>query len=63
MSTQRCCSERLEDGAQKAREPAQEEAEVVAGGGEHGIDPIAVAPFEIIAGFFTDNCIILGVAA
>ena len=31
------------------RQPAQEEAEVVAGGGEHGIDAIAVAPFEIIA--------------
>src|SRR6202040_1346629 len=30
-------------------QPAQEEAEVVAGCGEHGIDAIAVAPFEIIA--------------
>src|SRR5947208_16976265 len=41
--------ERLEEGAQKPRQPAQEEAEVVAGCGEHGIDAIAVAPFEIIA--------------
>src|SRR6266513_3311553 len=41
--------ERLEEGAQKPRQPAQEEAEVVAGGGEHGIDPIAVAPLQIIA--------------
>src|SRR5205814_288039 len=28
---------------------AQEEAEVIAGGGEHGIDAIAVAPLQIIA--------------
>src|SRR5947208_3029307 len=41
--------ERLEEGTQKPREPAQEEAEVVAGGGEHGIDAIAVAPLQIIA--------------
>src|SRR5689334_18608835 len=27
-----CCEERLEEGAQKPRQPAQEEAEVVAGG-------------------------------
>jgi hypothetical protein len=27
----------------------QEQTEVVAGRGEHGVDPIAVAPFEIIA--------------
>jgi hypothetical protein len=32
-----------------SREPAQEEAEVVTGGGQHGIDAVAVAPFEIIA--------------
>jgi len=44
-----CCEERLEEGAQKPRQPAQEEAEVVAGGGEHGIDAIAVAPLQIIA--------------
>src|SRR5438270_10899403 len=34
---------------QKPRQPAQEEAEVVASRGEHGIDPIALAPLQIIA--------------
>jgi hypothetical protein len=29
--------------------PAQEESEVVAGGGEHGIDAVAVASLQIIA--------------
>src|SRR5437763_3078104 len=43
------CEERLEQGAQKPSQPAQEEAEVVAGGGEHGIDAVAVASLEIIA--------------
>ena len=36
-------------GAQKPLEPAQEQAEVVAGSGEHGIDAVAVAAFEVIA--------------
>ena len=41
--------ERPDEGAQKPFQPAQEEGEVVAGGGEHGIDAVALAPFEIIA--------------
>src|SRR5947207_4669028 len=43
------CEERLQQGAQKPPEPAQEEAKVVADGGEHSIDAVAVAPLEIIA--------------
>src|SRR2546423_15267705 len=43
------CEERLQQGAQKPSEPAQEEAKVVAGGGEHSIDAVAVASLEIIA--------------
>src|SRR5438552_1331789 len=43
------CEERLQQGAQKPSEPAQEEAKVVAGGGEHSIDAVAVAPLQIIA--------------
>ena len=38
-----------QQGAQKPLEPAQEQTEVVAGSGEHGVDPVAVAPFEVIA--------------
>jgi hypothetical protein len=36
-------------GAQKPLEPAQEQAEVVAGSGEHSIDAVTVASFEVIA--------------
>ena len=43
--------ETLKQGAQKPRQPAQEEREVVAGGGEHVIDAVAVAPLEIIAAY------------
>ena len=35
--------------AQKLRQPAQEQAEVVAGGGEHGVDAVAVAALKIVA--------------
>jgi hypothetical protein len=41
--------QRLDQGVQKALEPAQEQTEVVAGGGEHGIDAVDVASFEVIA--------------
>ena len=41
--------ERLDEGPQESRQPAQEEAEIVAGGGEHGVDAVAVARFEVIA--------------
>jgi hypothetical protein len=34
---------------QELLEPAAEQAEVVAGGGEYGIDAVAVAAFEIVA--------------
>ncbi len=30
------------------REPAAEQAEVVAGGGEHGVDAVAVAALEMV---------------
>ena len=36
-------------GVQKPLEPAQEQTEVIAGSGEHGIDAVAVAVLEIIA--------------
>jgi hypothetical protein len=39
----------LDQGAKKRFEPAQEQTEVVAGRGEHGIDAVAVAAFEVIA--------------
>ncbi len=38
-----------DENAQKPRQPAQEEAEVIVDGGEHGIAAVAVAPLEIIA--------------
>ena len=50
-------SERPDQGTQKFCEPAQQEAEVVAGGGKHGIDAVALAALEIIAvgaGEFTE---------
>jgi hypothetical protein len=34
---------------QNLRQPAQEETEVVAGGGEHGIDTVTFGSFEIVA--------------
>ena len=39
----------MDEGTQKPLEPAQEQTEVVAGSGEHGVDAVAVAPFEVIA--------------
>src|SRR5215471_21243377 len=39
----------MDEGTQKPLEPAQEQAEVVAGSGEYGVDAVAVAAFEIIA--------------
>src|SRR6266567_613700 len=35
--------------AQKLLEPAKEQAEVVAGSGEHGVDAVAIAALEIVA--------------
>src|SRR5262249_29139942 len=43
------CEQRTDEGTQKPLEPAQEQTEVVAGSGEHGVDAVAVAPFEVIA--------------
>src|SRR5215831_5215211 len=48
-NTRRCHDERLEQGTQKPRQPAQEKSEVVAGGGEHGVDAVAVTALEMIA--------------
>lgn len=49
MEPPRSGEQRADEGAQKPLEPAQEQTEVVAGSGEHGVDPIAVAAFEVIA--------------
>ena len=38
-----------QQGAQKAPEPGQEQAEVVAGSGENRVDAVAVAALEIVA--------------
>jgi NaMN:DMB phosphoribosyltransferase len=38
-----------QQGTQQAPEPSHEQAEVVAGGGEHGIDAITISAFEIVA--------------
>src|SRR5215831_21091345 len=45
----RGCEQCTDEGTQKPLEPAQEQAEVVAGNGEHGVDAVAVAAFEVIA--------------
>src|ERR1700752_2045150 len=41
--------ERPDDGTQECCEPSQEQAEVVAGRGEDGVDAVADAAFEIVA--------------
>jgi hypothetical protein len=41
--------ERGDDGAQKRCQPAQQQAEVVAGGCDAPIDPVTVAALEVIA--------------
>jgi hypothetical protein len=38
-----------ENGAQERRQPPQEEAEVETGGGEDGVDTVAVLAFEVVA--------------
>ena len=45
----RGCEQRMGEGTQKPLEPTQEQTEVLAGGGEPGIDTVAAASFEIIA--------------
>src|SRR6266851_6786852 len=50
LGLQRGGKEDPDQGAQKPREPAQEEAEVVAGGGQDRIAAIAVAALEGVAG-------------
>ena len=35
--------------AQKLSQPSEDEAEIVACGGEDGIGPVAVSPFEVVA--------------
>lgn len=42
-------TEDQQQGTQKFCEPSQEQAEVVAGGGEHGVDAVAVAALEMVA--------------
>jgi len=39
----------LDDGTQELYEPPQEQAEVVAGSGEDGVDAIVGRPFDIVA--------------
>jgi len=41
--------ERGDESAQKHCQPAQQQAKVVAGGGEDDVDAIAVASFEVVA--------------
>src|SRR3546814_16792138 len=41
--------DRQEQGTQECFQPADEEAEVVAGGGEDGVGVVAVAALEIVA--------------
>ena len=41
--------EARQDEAQESLEPPEQEAEVLAGAGEQGIDLVAMAPFEVIA--------------
>jgi hypothetical protein len=41
--------ERRDEGTQKLSQPAEQKAEVVACGGEDGIDAIALASLEVIA--------------
>ena len=41
--------EYVDEGTQKRLEPAQEQAEVIAGSREDGIDAVAVAALEVIA--------------
>ena len=38
-----------DDFTQKLSQPSEDEAEVMAGGGEDGIGLVAVSPFEVIA--------------
>lgn len=38
-----------DQGAQKVLEPSQEQSEVVAGGGEDGVDSVTVAALEVVA--------------
>ena len=40
---------KIDNRARKIFEPAAEQAEVVAGGGEHGIDAVAIAALEIVS--------------
>ena len=49
MEPARGGEQRSDQGAQKPLEPTQEQAEVVAGSGEHGVDAVAVASCEVIA--------------
>ena len=49
MAAARGWKEHADQGAQKPLQPAQEETEVVAGSGEHGVAAIALASFEVIA--------------
>jgi hypothetical protein len=48
LAAARGWKEHADQGAQKPLQPAQEETEVVAGSGEHGVAAIAVASFEVI---------------
>ena len=40
---------REENGGQERRQPPQEKVEVEAGGGEDGVDTVAVLAFEVVA--------------
>jgi hypothetical protein len=43
------CKQHPHQDAQKALKPAQKQTEVVASRGEHGVDAVAIAAFEVVA--------------
>ena len=45
----RSVGERHDAGTQKLCQPAEQQAEVVAGSGEDGVDAVALGPLEIVA--------------
>jgi hypothetical protein len=49
LSCERGSEERREQGTQERLQPAEQQTEVVAGGGEDGIGPVAMATLELVA--------------
>ena len=49
LRTEERSERRQQEGAQERRQPPQEEVEVEAGGGEDGVDAVAVLGLEVVA--------------